>query len=374
MRRYSRRAFLQRAAFTGAGVAVLPAAFPHGATGAALPPNVGEPDANFFVGRVISISGSTVLAVDFDGNTQRLVLSRPVMLWKQGKTNALPLAVGDSFYAYGQRHASGVLQVERMWVAIVMAIGSVQSVTEKQITMLPLWGGNTLQAGISPYGTIVHDSTGVHTVTNFEALVDTTYAEVVGYCSSDQSSQIIATRIYTGAATTGAAVSQSAPQSQGITNTLTPDATCLNDTYTMLAAWECCGGINDCGTGSVDGGADKAACKDTGTGACGSSPPCQTNVAGLSWPNVSGHGSYSSTLPVLSCGEVVEVDAVCQGKSLQMPVVDHGPVPKMVSSNLGCRGLRNLSACITACGFVALGGDLGYGHLDVEVIVTVACP
>lgn len=364
MRSLSRREFLQRAAVTGAGVAVLRSPDAYGAAPPARAAEIGVPAPGFAAAQVVQTAGSALIAVDSSGDRQTIRLSPGARVWKQGLINTVPLAVGDSFYASGDRDGYGVLDASHIWVAIVNAMGPVEAVSGQQLTFTPAWGLGSVQATPSPRGTIIHDHNAIYKVSDFSLLAGASYVYLVGYYSQEPPWSIVATRIYT--ATTAATDASPSPNLT-VVGSQSPDVVMCPKNYNILASVECCGGDRPPGYPS------SYPCL-SGTGLCGT---CSSGVYGIAWPNActtSGAcDDYVPSLPYVPCGYVLDVYGICSGKSLSVPVVDADPNPRPATSNLGCAGLTNADVCLTVSAFTALGGGLDYGHLDVEVIIPEPC-
>jgi hypothetical protein len=222
---------------------------------------------------------------------------------------------------------------------------------------------------------------GPTTTDSFDLLDSGEHVQVIGSCSSDTPSAVMATRIFRSpAAVAGPSDEASSPgnpvQASGSPS---PDTLC-GYSYTRLATWQCCGGVNACGSGAYSGCNPPPASR----GKCGT---CRTDQYGIAWPNtydvngqnkceVPTQGDCSSCcpqLPFLLCGTSVNVYGMCTQKSVTMPIVDCGPVPRCTTTNTGCLNYHRIAFDLTACAFTALGGGLDYGHLDVQCTVYLQC-
>ena len=132
-----------------------------------------------------------------------------------------------------------------------------------------------------------------------------------------------------------------------------------------VASWQCCGGVNGCGSAS------QPECNPppSSHGACGT---CRTDQNGVAWPHVSTTGCSASgasccvTLDALACGQVVTIVNMCPpGYGIAIPINDCGPNARCVPATR-CQGFQVAKWDLRACSFTAIGGSLSTGFLDSQ--------
>jgi hypothetical protein len=210
-------------------------------------------DRNFVAGRVARVDNATVTVVDPDGGLRPMALTSTSQVWKRGKVGASALEVGDGLYARGVTNPSGVLEVDSAWVEIVNFSGIVAQAGAQMLTVTLDRGMGSAAAVVSPGGATLHTAAGVRAIDSLEALAGGEHVQVIGYCA-DSPSAVMATRIFVSAAAVAgtsdeASSPSSPPQSAG---PLSSGSVCAYS-YQRLATWQCCGGVNACGSGAFSG-------------------------------------------------------------------------------------------------------------------------
>jgi hypothetical protein len=388
MDKRTRRQFLAGALMTGAGVAILPPVAKASPRRLDLTASPGVADPNFVAGEVVDVNGSQVAVIDPDGAQRQLLISSTAQVWKRGGLGTAPLAVGDGLYARGLINPAGVLDVDNLWVGILNLSGSIVRSASQNMTIALDRTGQAIPARVHPGGMAVNTATGDALADSFEGLSRGDRVRVIGYCSNDNRGGITVTRTFPSLdeVETDSSQSDEGPlpvvKVAASDGSVSPDDVCVYN-YKYLATWQCCGGVNACG--SANAGIDCSP-PPGGTGKCGT---CRTDRQGIAWPatyDVNGENFCAAqnvancnpsadcivSLPRVNCGQYITVSGLCTGQEISVPVNDCGPC-QHCHDEFGCKGYKRVEFDLTACSFTAIGGGLSGGLIDVQCGVSEQC-
>ncbi len=330
---YSRRDFLQ-AAVVAAGVT---AGGAWTASPALASQTLGgaEIDDLVFQGTVIGRS-SVAVDVQIDAsNVRRLGFTSATTVWRDGPVGPAQIAVGDNLIV----HTNRASELTRGWANIARVRGEITAVTESGYQVTP---SDAEQSGFSgPIELTIGSGTPVTDVYTGSLLgqapVVGALVDAVAYMHDAAS----ANGTLVGVAQPGAIVTK-APQAPGPTVTrqtvqgATPDITYCYVTFTyqgIASNYSCCNGCGRCDCG--------------GTNAASS----------LAWPALDSscsccdftccNCSYGCTNQVLvSCGQTVVVEDMCNGTTIGLYVRDCGP-----RQNGACIGGAVCAHVCDTCGY-----------------------
>lgn len=335
MDQLTRRTLLTRALAAGAGATVLGsfhdsalAAVGHAARSGQFSPI----DPNFIAGRVVEAAAAVLVVQDPDSQLRRITAGSVSQVWREGAWTAGGLKAGDCIYARGSLQQDGTLAVDKAWVAIFNHYGTVERVSSSSLEFV-IRGGQQVAVSGSP------------SVAGFSGLAPGQGVQVIGFEGS--SGELVATLVVPDAL-------DATPSPQEIT----PNSSLLG-----VGSWQCCGGVNGCG--SQDCSIGRCCPPPSSHGACGT---CRTDQSGVAWPHlttgcVASCTSCCFTPTALACGHIVTITNSCTNQSTNCPVNDCGPNARCVVANR-CKGYQVVKWDLTACSFTAIGGNLNAGFID----------
>jgi hypothetical protein len=347
----TRRTLLKQAVVAGSGATVF-GAFASEAGGrpaaTAKAPDPSVIDPNFIAGKVVD-SGAGVLVVrDPDRQYRRVRVAPDGEVWREGFVGG-GLKVDDCIYGRGLVGDDGVLTLRSAWVSIFNLGGRLARKQHDGFAVEPD------RSDLAPFSfhllpyTVMAD--GSPAAAGLDALPLGTPMRVIGF-ESGSTGELAATRII-GSPPDAAAAPDPAPV---ITST--------GVIIYGVATWQCCGGVNGCGSGNFSG------CNPppSSHGACGT---CRTDQQGLAWPNLTTGCratcfSCCVTMDTLACGQYVTICNMCPPNYCPaIPVNDCGPNLHCVVANR-CQGYKVVKWDLTACSFTAAGGNLSVGLMDSQ--------
>src|SRR2546421_5690052 len=287
----TRRTLLRQALVAGSGATVFgslaPDASSHPLAGPSKPDR-SVIDPNFIAGKVID-SGAGILVVrDPDHQYRRVRLSPSGEVWREGVAGG-GLKVDDCIYGRGLIADDGVLTLRNAWVSIFNLGGRLIRKQRGGFTLesdrkdLPLFPFNLMSDTRMADGSLASEG--------IDALPLGTPMRVVGF-ESKSNGELAATLVI------GSPPSAAAPDPA-------PVITSTGVIIYGVATWQCCGGVNACGSGNFAGCQPPPASH----GACGT---CRTDHQGVAWPNLTTGcratcWSCCVSMDTLACGQYVTI-------------------------------------------------------------------
>ncbi len=341
MDQLTRRNLLGKALAAGAGATVLGAVADAADASSKTSPfgQISFEDPAFIAGRVVDSGAGILVAEDADAKLRRIRMRDVSQVWKEGVWRIGGLSVGDCIYGRGTLEPDGTLAIDKAWVSIFNHYGAVRSSSALGLAV-DIADGEPLTVSASPPMRSLPKFAAGHGV------------QVVGFQSA--TGELAATRLIPDVPESKPGAQELAAASQG---------------FFGVASWQCCGGINACG--SQDCSIGRCCPAPSSHGACGT---CRTDRAGTAWPHLTTGCSASCisccvTLPSVACGHVIQVINFCTGLGANCPVNDCGPNARCVPTNR-CFGYQVVKWDLTACSFTATGGNLDAGLFDGQAIIT----
>lgn len=360
MDRLTRRTLLTRALLAGSGATVV-AAVGSGASRAddrpaaertSLDPTF---DPNFVAGRIVEAAAGTLVVLDPDAEFRRVRLGPQGRVWREGLWT-YALGVDDCIYARGKVGHDGVLDIANAWVSIVNLAGALVRGSARSLTIdLHRDDLSPVSIELAP-GAMMEN--GKPAASGVPLLRSGTALRVIGF-ESRSTREVVATFVAGSANGTPLPVEQS------------PLVTATGKIYYGVASWQCCGGVNGCGSECCSCSPKRCCPPPASHGACGT---CRTDRHGIAWPYLTTGctapcSSCCVGLDRLACGAPVTVTNMCnqQKGSYSVPVNDCGPNIRCVAATR-CKGYQVVKWDLTACTFTAIGGNLAAGLIDTQAV------
>lgn len=323
-------------------------------------------DPNFVAGRVVDRGAGTLAVLDPDHDFRQIRVVDDTWVWREGDVGG-GLGVGDCIYGRGVLGDDGVLQLNKAWVSIFNISGTVVTRGANGFSIDTGWPDlGPLEFGLHPEAKMTDGRPAAQGVPTLQPGDN---VRVIGF-DSPGTGVATATLIAppyqgtpSGAEAEDTRREQSARRLAGLARTST-----LVNVF-GVGSWQCCGGVNGCGSQCCSCSPPRCCPPPSSHGACGT---CRTDQLGVAWPKVSTTGCTAScvsccyTPDSLACGTTITVANMCPpGYSRSMPLNDCGPNPRCVTANR-CQGYQVVKWDLTACAFTDLGGDLNAGFIDSE--------
>jgi hypothetical protein len=360
MDRLTRRTLLSRALLAGSGATVV------ASLGAGVSPREAEAaddgrsvdptvDPEFVAGRIVEGAAGTLVVLDPDADFRRIRLGRNGRVWREGAWTD-DLRVGDCIYARGKLAQDGVLGVEIAWVRIVNLSGAFVGGTTRSLTVDLLREDlSPIPIGLAPGAVMADGQPASQTVPRLRR---GTALRVIGF-EGASTHEVVATLVVASVDAEPLAVEQGS-----IT-------TAAGHIYYGVASWQCCGGVNGCGSECCSCSPKRCCPPPASHGSCGT---CRTDRHGIAWPYLTNGctapcSSCCVGLDRLACGAPVTVTNMCnqQKGSYSVPVNDCGPNMRCVAATR-CKGYQVVKWDLTACTFTAIGGNLSAGLIDTQAV------
>jgi len=378
MDRVTRRQLLTRAIVAGSGATVVGAlsaaearAYGRGeaaASGAtAVDPRAVDP--NFVAGRVIDRGRDILVVQDPDAQFRRIRLAPDGLLWKQDQWSQSPPQVGDCLYARGSVGSDGVLAIKKAWASIFNLSGRLVRSKPGGFTVGLLRDDlGPIDLGFAPGA---KSTDGRPAAAAVAALPPGTPIRVIGFESEvtgDLTATLVAGAVPSGPTPAESSAGSSARVMSSVRRGSSPEAATTSKIIYGVASWQCCGGVNGCGSQCCSCNPARCCPPPSSHGACST---CRTDQQGVAWPNLTTGCSatcWSCCVPMdrLACGQIVTICNMCSpGYCCAIPVNDCGPNLHCVAATR-CQGYQVVKWDLTACTFTCCGGNLNAGFMDSQ--------
>jgi hypothetical protein len=378
----SRRHFLGKALFAGAGATLLrPYAASAGTQRAAPESRASQApqtpgvdfDPEVLAGRVVDTGRDGTLAIVDQQGCSNVRLAKPSAdssLWKAGVINGPPIAAGDAVYARGKPAANNGFIIDRLWANIDNFRAQVSRASPDVLSLREARTGNPVDAHIVELTrTVRSDSTAISGSASGIRAGEVVQVVTAGDAATNER---VATLIVS--------LSPTVPiRPQG--SPIRPLGH-IDVQYNGITSWFCCG--NDCSQcahcGAHCSGCGGTNCCGCGKGAC-SCYECKSYLNAIAWPKIykcdnshcgpyQGNCSVGSGVTRHSCGTCFDIECECNGKQVRVRIRDCGPVIHCPSQSY-CAEVK-VKFDLTPCAFSAIT-SLSDGLTGIAVSKAFSC-
>jgi hypothetical protein len=361
----TRRELLARALMAGSGTTIVAAFGPKIAEGAVRPAHAAarfraDPiviDLNFVAGRLVDRSADLFIVLDPDAQFRRVRMAPSGQVWKQGQWNQGVLQVGDCIYARGKVGPDGVLAINKAWASIFNLEGRlIQSGARTFLIDLLRADIGPAEISFAPGAEMTDGSSAAVVIGSLPAGAE---LRVVGF-ESPATGELAATLV--------AGPAHGGPSHEEADTAQAPSTASTSVVKYGVASWQCCGGVNGCGSQCCSCVPARCCPPSSQKGSCGT---CRTDQQGVAWPNLTNGCSAvcsSCCVPMdrLACGQIVTICNMCSPNyCCAIPVNDCGPNLRCVAATR-CKGYQVVKWDLTACTFTCCGGNLDAGFIDSQ--------